>query len=90
MTTALVVAGPLRSHRKAKPQVAKATKVVEAKATGNLKVCRVAELRVLCKLQSLKSTTKHTRGELEKMLTLGIYIRPAALDRQNAARSAKR
>lgn len=50
----------------------------------------VADLRVLCAAAGLKVTTKHTKAELRAMLTSGQYIRPAALDRENARRKAAR
>ena len=48
------------------------------------------ELVVAVQSRGLKTTTKHTKAELLAMFTTGLYVRPAALDRENARRKAKR
>ena len=48
------------------------------------------ELVVAVQSRNLRVTTKHTKAELLAMLTTGVYLRPAALDRENARRKAKR
>lgn len=48
----------------------------------------VAELKAACISRGVKVTTKHVKSELIAMAQSGIYIRPAALDKQNAKRKA--
>ncbi len=50
----------------------------------------VEDLRLMCKARGLKVTTKHTKGELLAMFASGTQVRPAAYDRENARRQAKR
>lgn len=49
-----------------------------------------ADLEWFCKARELKVTTKHTKAELASMLATGAYVRPAALDKQNAKRRAEK
>lgn len=48
------------------------------------------ELRAACVSRGLKPTTKHVKAELIAMARDGLQVRPAALDRENARRKAKR
>lgn len=48
------------------------------------------DLALLVQARGLRVLTKHTKAELRAMLTSGQQIRPAAQDRANAARKAKR
>ena len=47
------------------------------------------DLIAMCKARGLKTTTKHTKGELLAMFAAGVYIRPAAYDRDAARRATK-
>lgn len=47
-----------------------------------------ADLAAFCAMEGFKVTTKHTKAELAAMLASGKYVRPAALDKQNAKRKA--
>ena len=89
--TDLVPVSKVRTYRKAKKPAASAAAVNSAlKGEAALPTLRVVDLRVLAKAKGLKPTTKHTKGELIAMLTRNTPVRPAALDRQNAARKAAR
>jgi len=48
------------------------------------------DLAALIQAKGLKALTAHTKAELRAMLVLGKQLRPAAYDRNNAARKAKR
>jgi hypothetical protein len=50
----------------------------------------VADYRQLLGATSLKVTSAHSKAELAEMLRTGKQVRPAAYDRNNAARKAKR
>lgn len=67
---------------------AKARKPRKAKAKAQWSDFTVAELRAACVSRGVKVTTKHVKAELIAMAQTGIYIRPAALDRQAAKRKA--
>lgn len=47
-------------------------------------------LVLLVQAAGLRALTKHTKAELRQMLTTGQQVRPAAQDRANAQRKAKR
>ena len=68
-----------------KPRKAKAKK--EAAKWEDL---TVAELKAACLSRGLKVTTKHIKAELIIMARDAIQVRPAAYDRQNKARAAKK
>lgn len=48
------------------------------------------DLVLLVQARGLRVLTKHTKAELRIMLTTGEQLRPAAQDRDNAKRRAKR
>jgi hypothetical protein len=48
------------------------------------------DLVILVQAAGLRPLTKHTKTELRLMLTTGQQVRPAAQDRANAQRKAKR
>ena len=48
------------------------------------------QLRELLTFAGIKHVAAHTKTELRAMHTTGVYVRPAAYDRQNLARKAKR
>ena len=68
----------------------KAGRTSKAKAVRKPSEITVADLRLLLDAAGLRHTTKHTKPELRAMLQTGAYVRPAALDKQNAKRKAER
>lgn len=48
------------------------------------------DLALLVQAKGLRVLKAHTKAELRKMYATGKQVRPAAYDRQNAARKAKR
>jgi hypothetical protein len=70
-----------RGKRRAQAKVAKPIKA--ATPTRD-------DLLVILAQKGLKTTTKHTKAELQLMIESGKYVRPAALDRQNAKRKASK
>ena len=48
------------------------------------------QLRELLAARGIEHKSAHTKAELRAMHTSGVYVRPAAYDRQNKARAAKR
>lgn len=63
----------------------------KAKATAKRpREMTCVDLRALVLARGLKATSAHNKAELRQMLTTGQYLRPAAYDRNNAARKAKR
>lgn len=65
-------------------------KSVAAKSAPKPKGLTRADLVALCEAKGLKALSAHTKGELEASLLAGAMVRPAAYDRQNKARAAKR
>lgn len=68
-------------RKRAKPAV---------KAPPRVKEPTVPELRAFALAMGLKAVTAHTKRELHAMLTSGVYVRPAAYDKQNEKRAAAR
>ena len=69
----------VKAGRKGKP--------VKAKAQRDMTREQLAEF---VKARGLKALTKHTKAKLRQMIATGVQVRPAAQDRDNAARKAKR
>jgi hypothetical protein len=65
-----------------------ATKAKRAKKAKPKLEPTLADLRQMVAARGIKVTTKHTKGELLAMFSLGVYIRPAAYDRAAAKRQA--
>ena len=61
-----------------------------AKAAKRPRDLTCADLRQLVAARGLRATTAHTKSELRAMLTSGQQLRPAAYDRNNAARRLAR
>ena len=65
------------------------TRKRKAKARKARQTPTVEELRQMCKARGLKVTTKHRKGELLAMFATGVYVRPAALDREKLRRALR-
>ena len=63
---------------------------LKPKAVRKPKDITCEELRQLVAATGLKALKAHTKAELRAMLKSGVQVRPAAYDRANAQRRAKR